>query len=210
MKNVFILCTVLVIFAGLLIGCSQETNTGSTTGGREYFPNTDGYSWTYRVSSPATTETATMKFTAAGTTTAGGVTVQKIRAEMTYGSSVSTMEALVRVTETDVSLYSSVTVTTPEVSKMIAFPLSVGSSWIVYRSASVTQEASVVAQENITVPAGSYTGCFKMRMPSFSLYGASTIETWLAKNVGVVKVLMTSLYGTIESVGLYELTAKSF
>jgi len=204
-KKYWFVCLALgFMILAIITGC-ETLQKAATSGGREYFPNTDGYSWTFRLSSSTTTEIATAKFTANGTTSIDGITVQKLKVEMISGAHVSTSETLVRVTDSDVTWYTSASNPTSEALKMISFPLTIGSKWIVNQLATMTSEGTVLSQENV----GSYNDCFKVKIASVSSPG-NTIDFWLAKDVGVAKVLITNLSGTTETTNLAELTGKSF
>jgi hypothetical protein len=213
-KKYFFACLVFILI--ILTGCetlqkAESTTTTSTTttittttiatSGREYYPNTDGYSWTYNFSGGGFSGTVT--FIINGTTTVGGLTVQKWKTESSLGG---TAESLIRVTDSNVKSYGTLTSPTTEAYTSLVFPLKIGNNWIT----SGTYEATVLSQEDVSVPAGTFSGCFKIR--DYSSYGYS--DTFLAKNTGMVKAVsvMISRYGTVETtiVSTLELTAKNF
>lgn len=183
--HALILIPVIILFSA---GCSQNLSSSGSDGGREYFPNTDGYSWTYRMSVSGTTETATARMTFTGTTTVGGTTVQIWRSESIYTTGTITAESLIKVTDSAVTQYGTPTYPSSTPSTVIAFPLNVGSRWYTYG----TVEAIVTAQENVIVPSGTFNNCYKIS----STLGSNSSDLWLGKNVGIVKMLTTSTYGT--------------
>ena len=183
--HALILISMIILFSA---GCSQNTSSSGSGGGREYFPNTDGYSWSYRMSMSGTTETATARMTFTGTTTAGGTTVQIWRTESFYTTGATTIENLIKVTDSSVTQYGTLVYPSTIPSTVIAFPLNIGSSWYTYG----TVEAIVTAQENVIVPSGTFNNCYKIS----STQGSNSSDLWLGKNVGIVKMLTTSIYGT--------------
>lgn len=196
-KYWFIFMALAFTITAIVTGC-ETLQTVDATGGREYFPNTDGYIWNYRSTQTGTTEIGLVKYSFNGTTTVGGLTVQKYKGEAFLGTLANTSESLMRVTDTDVKTYGSTTSPTTEATNYFIFPLKIGNKWLI----SGTNEATVVAQENVSVPAGTYINCFKIRYP----YGSSYTDMWLAKNVGIVKLLSYSTTGALTM----ELTSKSF
>jgi hypothetical protein len=159
---------------------SSTTTTTQLTGGREYYPNTDGYIWTYRVTSTSTPDVYTMRTTFDGTATVDSVVVQARRTEYILGNQISTYEGYFRVTDAGVFGYGSPSSPTTEARTEFVFPLEIGSSWTTDISTS-----EVVAIENVTVPLGTYNNCFKVvtSQPANDTY----TNVWLASNVGIVK-----------------------
>jgi len=197
-KYWFIFLALALTITAIITGCETLQTTG-TSGGREYFPNTDGYSWTYRATFSGTTETQTLKISFSGTATAGSLTVQKWKSEIFSGTAVYTSESYLRVTDADVKYYGDPTYpSTIETGTFLAFPLKVGSKWFTYG----TSEANVVALENITVLLGAYNNCFKVKASS----GSINTYMWFAQNIGCIKVQQTM--GTFE-VNM-DLTSKNF
>lgn len=62
-------------------------------------------------------------------------------------------------------------------------PLSVGRKW--FDSYEEREETEVVAQEDVTVPAGSFAACFRVETKSSKVNFHQTL--WLASGLGVVK-----------------------
>lgn len=211
----------IIVFCVLvigLIGCSTTTSTSTTTtttvittttttvpGGQQYFPHTDGNAWNYQRTSSNTTETRTARVSFTGTAVvnsvkANSVTAQLLRTEYlnSSGAPTSTSETLVSVTSAGVFSYGNSTDPTTEASTMYAFPLTIGSTW-----SGIYATFEVLAIENVTVPAGTYSNCFKVRQ-----YNSSTSysDTWLAENVGIVKALGVNSTSTTTT----ELTSVNF
>jgi hypothetical protein len=203
---------IALMLAFRLIGCSQSSDTPSPTtstvtsttsnpivsttvavfkGYREYYPNTDGYSWTYtRNFSDGRSQTE--KITYAGTTTAFLQTVQIARRETHAPGSVSTSESLFKVSALAVYVVKNMS-GTDVLAAAFVFPLFVGSD---------SGASTVLALEDVTVPAGSFINCFKLR----STDGGYTYYSWLAPNVGMVKA--EKINST--SISTAELTSNNF
>jgi hypothetical protein len=193
-KYWFVFLASAFTITAIITGC-ETLQKAEVTGGREYFPNTDGYSWTYRATSSSTTEIQTSVFSFTGSATIDSLSVQIWKT----GSPSGTFESYLRVTDADVKFYGSPTYpSTVETSIFLVFPLKVGSKWNTYG----TTEANVIAQENVMVPLGTYNNCFKVQ------YGSGSMITymWFGKNVGMVK--LQTIMGTVEVNG--DLTSKNF
>ncbi len=217
LKKYFVL-GLFLISAFVIAGCNTGASTGSTTptttpttstttttvstltGGREYYPNTDGNSWTYATTSTMTTETGTLRYTFDGTTTVDSIVVQKFKQESFSSTGSSTGESLDLVSDAGVFWYGSVESPTTEAVTKYVFPLKVGETWI----SEGASEAEVLAIETVTVPAGIYNNCFKISFPS----PTQDIYVWLAPNVGMVKLYVYSLTTTMGAT--MELTSKNF
>lgn len=89
---------------------------------------------------------------------------------------------------------------TTESLAVLCFPLEVGKSWLVHNSG-VT--GSILARENITVPAGTFD-CYKLALVSTYIINGVTRESvnyaWLSNNVGIVKSASGPGNSTYESV----------
>ena len=194
----FGLVMAIAFLVAFVVGCT--TTSEKVTGGREYFPNEDGYSWSYRVTFASTSETATMETTFSGTSAVDSIIVQKFIMRIIVDSFiVQEEESFLQVSDAAVLGYGSPSYPTTEAAIILDFPLEVGKKWIT----SGTYEAEVLAIETVPVPLGSYDDCFKIS----TFIGSDTPALiWLAPNVGPVKMGMTM--GTEEAVA--ELTYKSF
>jgi hypothetical protein len=85
---------------------------------------------------------------------------------------------------------------------LLAFPLEVGKTWNAIPVSSQIV-GTVVARENVTVPAGTFD-CYKVSMVTTSGSYSFTSTAWIGNNVGLVK--STSDYSTAETV----LVSKNF
>lgn len=194
---------VFILIVGIL-GCTQFQQAADT-GGREYYPNTDGYSWTYQLTSSAGVG-GVLTYSWNGTTTIDSINVQKFKSEYSSGGIVSTSEVLFKVSDDDVRCYGTTDSSTTEPMIILDFPLEIGKSW--YLCSFLTWEAIVAAQETVTVPAGSFS-CFRVDL---DMYGISPLSSsWYAKDVGIVKsVGYTVSSGVIIATSTLELTSKNF
>lgn len=206
--------TLLLFSVCLLAGCNtaqQEastttstttTSTTSTTlfsGGREYFPNTNGYAWHYQVYSYFSPESYPIAMIFDGTTTVGSLTVQIQREEYYPPATYLTIEALVMVDDNTVSTYGTISFPTTEAFVLLNFPLTIGKTWLF----TGTHEATVMTRESVTVPAGTFSDCLKVRyIPS----NRQTTDYWYARDVGLIKGLTVHVDGTTT----IELTSKNF
>jgi len=189
----------------VMVGCGAGAPDLPTTGGVEFFPHTDGYSWTYNIevdilSSPEAI--GTMEVTFNGTTEVSGITVQKRETFLTtYNSLTYTTTHCVKVTDSYVKGYGEIGDTTTEACTTLSFPLSVGKTWTAYTFENVFT-AEVIAAENVTVPAGTFA-TFKIDYPA-----QGTAYYWYAENIGLVKF---ALYDDDDNLRQrYELTSKNF
>ena len=176
------------------------TSTSTTLAGRQYYPNTDGYSWTYRKTSTSSTTTdATIyidRFTFSGTAMAGSIEAQILKQE-NISPYPSTFENYKVITADYVKQLS------PEAYTLLVFPLCLGASWTLYGS----DEATVISFESVTVPAGTFNECFKVRMVHAV---DSWADVWYAKDVGMVKAIAFSGTPTYWYQTETELTEKNF
>jgi hypothetical protein len=161
-----------------MVGCT--TTTSKATGGREYFPNEDGYGWRYSMSVtiPPTILTGTSEATFVGTYPVDSILVAQVLVTDTIVDSSHEIELnLVQVTDAAVLTYGTVGDSTTEATKILDFPLEVGKKWVTIG----TFESEVVARETVSVPLGDYDDCFKIYNSLDEVYW------WLAPNVGPIK-----------------------
>ena len=192
-KQALLFSLMIVLFCVLVSGCSllQQTSSG---GGESYFPHAQGNTW--RQSS---TDGSSQIMTAEGSTSIGSTTVQLFRSTYISSSgSVSTSDAYYRIDSTGVYSHGSSSYPSSIGIPIFSFPLEVGKMWDVMVSGPYSTKCTVLAKENVTVPAGTFD-CYKIE--GLSMYG--TIEVyrsyiWLGNNAGIVKG--TSNTSTIESV----------
>jgi len=206
----YLLVLFLVAISTMMIGCNITSSGGSSGGGAEYFPNTNGNSWTFKsvgtqnTPSSATTLIATTEMTVDGTTTVDSMTVQIFRSVSTSSYGVSTSEALVLVNSNGVYTYGSVSSPSTEAITTMEFPLSVGSRWTGYG----TSEVEVVAKETVTVPAGTFNNCYKLS--SITGNPSQVSYLWVGPNVGFVKSFSSDISGSYTYVATMELMSKNF
>jgi hypothetical protein len=82
---------------------------------------------------------------------------------------------------------------------ILDFPLSVGKSWTVYSTGEESRTASVIGDEDVTVPAGTFS-CYKVSYISWrGTAEVSSADIWYGDGVGIVKSI-TMTASTIESV----------
>ena len=162
-----------------MVGCT--TTTGKATGGREYFPNEDGYKWRYSMTmtSPITVVTGTTEATFVGTWPVDSIVAQVLKTDTIIYPTIDTELNLVQVTDAAVLTYGTVSDPTTEATKILDFPLEVGKKWVT----TGTFESEVVARETVSVPLRNYDDCFKIYNSLDEVYW------WLAPNVGPVKYI---------------------
>lgn len=183
MKKLWIIVSVMVslgllVFA-IAIGCAKVTKT-SVSGGSEYFPHEDTYSWRYNHSESTTGEVTETKATFTGTASVDSISAQIFTHEYNVGTpSAQKFDVLYKVTDTAVLQYGLATSPMTDPLTYLAFPLEVGKSWMMGGT-----KVQVVAIETVTVPAGTFNNCFKISYPST---GYEYSYTWLAPNVGRIK-----------------------
>lgn len=239
MKNLLIVfCLVLsLMLMGMLYGCTQTTSSSSSgDGDSSYYPHVNGYSWTYNTSSKTTTKTiynsntylSTQETSGTevdlfnGTSEVSGVgTAQVLQVTTTTTSGSTTSNSLIVANSSNVKYYGTTSAPTTDALTMLVFPLSVGSSWTT-QNGGITVEASVIAKESVTVPAGTFSDCYKVKYSSNYIINSANmtydVYAWFAKNVGGVKnvsvLTATFSYSGMDiettSLSTIELTAKSF
>jgi hypothetical protein len=197
----------LLLGVVFMVGCATVSSGGS--GGSNYFPSTNGYSWNYETfytsssSWSVTSYVSTSEFTFDGTTTVDSTTVQIFRSTYISQYGVSTSETLFLVNDQGAFMYGPLQSPTTEAVTFLQFPLSVGAQWMAYDAT-----VEVVAKETVTVPAGTFNDCYKIDMvPNDPTY---TSYLWFGPNVGIVKSFSSSSYGSSTSASTMELVRKNF
>ena len=200
------LCFLIVPLFFITFGCGGLTET-LFGGGREYYPNADGNSWTYSkvTTSNTTTDVVTVTSirTYTGIATIDSITVQKVKNETISGGNIFTTEAYQVVTDSSVKNYGDQSHPTTEAETFLVFPLMVDSEWTINGEGDI---ATVIDIESVTVPAGTYNDCFRIEMDSTN----TITDIWLAKNVGMVKSVAVSTFGGTIFTFTTELTSKNF
>ena len=187
----WIICFIIgIIFLSIISGCGQNVpETPKTVGDKSYFPNVDGYSWTYNTSTTVTTSfngsltnisisQGTLKNYFNGTTSIEGVgTVQKF---ISYQMDFEPITQLINVSASTVESYGTLSSITREASNFLLFPFNTGMSWITTDNL----QAIVLGEETVITPLGTFD-CFKVKEPN-------DFYIWLSKNVGIVKMMQIS------------------
>ena len=171
LKKVVIIGLALLM-GGIILGCA-ELDRAIEQITFYHFPNTDGNSWEYESSSSTTSETTIYKTTFNGTYTLGSLTLQRQKQESFSSLFSYTQEALVKVSDSDVKFYGTVSNPTLEAEAFLMFLMGIGDKWFTQG----TDEATVMVKENVTVPAGTYNDCLKIRYTS----GLDFRYAWLAR-----------------------------
>ncbi|MFA4844218.1 MAG: hypothetical protein WC632_04615 [Candidatus Margulisiibacteriota bacterium] len=176
--------------AGVTVSLGTNTPVNivlAPAAGRNYFPNTDGYSWQYNLNQSG----AKMISTFNGTTVINGsLNVQKY--ESTYLDSngnvyLSTIESYHVVNDSGVYFHGYPSYSTVEGSPLLLFPLETGKSWTYSSSGIYKTIITVMGQETITVPAGSFD-CYKVAYVSYNgTVESSRVNYWFGNGVGLVK-----------------------
>ncbi len=189
----------ILLVALVVGGCNTATTTSTVaSAGREYFPNTEGYSWTYQATSFFAPTNYSLSLTFSGTAAVDSLVVQKQRYD--YQDQIfPTMEALIAVNDLAVLSYGTTQSSTTSAFVTLDFPLTIGKTWFT----EVTNEAEVITRESVTVPAGTFDDCLLVK---YTFGSRQTNYYWYARNVGLVKGISIHVDGT----GTLELTSKNF
>lgn len=205
MKRLLLTATVLAILA--FMGCDLFG------GPADYSPLTVGNTWNRRSvgiiemtdATPETAWTAENRSVVIRTDTlnsglsvfvlAGTTTVHNMSPDTTY---VLHDTSYVQETETAVLSYASKSATYGDTT--LALPLEAGKTWL-QSMGSVT----VVQQENVTVPAGTYKNCWRLDASSGS--SSVTLHTWYANHAGTVRSELITTGTGYTSTFITELTS---
>lgn len=171
MKKLLLLIPIIV----LIIGCGGDDVTN-------YFPLTVDNEWNYDMSMTRTdpdttiTETGTVELEiTAETTLDNGTEVFEMIMTMTFEDTLMPGFAdtsYVEETEDYLFSYSNKSDTAPD-DTMLALPLETGKTWA---------DCEVMGQENVTVPAGTFNDCWKIREVD-----EDTLYMYMALDIGMVK-----------------------
>ncbi len=186
-------CAAALLAALLLVtGCTTETTP-------DFYPMTVGSVWCYDGLTTMTTDgTDTLSTSVSHTEVTGTAT-------LTGGEDVSEFShvetAYVHVPFETTEVYSEMSYARQsgdyilgyddlgdsEPDTALALPLEQGKTWTVSASGDTTVVAEVVGREDVTVPAGTYADCWKVKM-TLSVGGESqVIYWWYADGIGRVK-----------------------
>lgn len=157
----------------------------------DYFPSDEGDAWHY-----SGTDGSSQIMTVEGTTQVGANTVQILKSSYTPPTGFTTTgESYFKKDNSGVYLFSA---QTTEVFTYLSFPLEIGKSWTSYNYSPFTQQATVLARENVTVPAGTFS-CYKIGYVFWiGTVEADTQYIWFGDKAGMVK--RTSSSSTVEAV----------
>lgn len=175
----------LIPFVALIIGCGGG-------GEADYYPLAAGNEWNFSLTVNVTTPDTTLTFT--------GTQDQKITEETTLDDNTPVFEQMTIMTTNidtlttmvDTSIvyeektadyifeYESKADTVPDTA--LALPLEEGKTWNVNSETKIV----VIGQEDVTVPAGSYTDCWKAAV----ITGSDTGYAYVAPDIGFVKMDM--------------------
>jgi len=184
--------------AGVTVSLGTNTPVNivlAPAAGRNFFPNTDGYSWRWEFPEWGFSYIITVE----GTTQIGSITAQVGHLTGVFGGYTATMETYWKIDDTGAYYYGMGT--TPEAFTILNFPLEVGKTWECHSSYGLYYPTTVevLAFEEVTVPAGTFD-CYKV---SYTAAGGVSYY-WFGNGVGAVKALMA---GSTEEVIL---TWKNF
>ncbi len=173
------------LFVACLLSAALLTSRCDLFGGSDdYFPGNVGsvwnYTWTQIVATPDSADTST------------AAVKNELTAEVELANGddammmVTTVDAHIDTAyfvKTDDGLwqYNSLDDTNP--SQQVAFPFELNKTWTVNSYIS----AKVVAQENVTVPAGIYKKCWKVEYTNITDADTSVFHQWFAAGTGNVK-----------------------
>lgn len=183
-------------FAPTVYNVSTSTTTIPDTGGKEYYPNNDGYSWTYNIGvSDAGSQRGVVSFN--GVTTIEGQEFQILKVD--NNKDTKSVLRLIKVDDNSAKDFGLSTDLGTQESVLLTFPLKVGNSWNI----SSQESASVDAIEDVTVSVGVFKNCFKV---SYTFSNRKS-QRWYAKNIGVIKRIDNFDDGLATN---WQLAAKNF
>lgn len=172
--------SVIVLPFLLLGGCSESPTGGSGKGmfQLESFPNSIGSSWTYEWESRWSGEIDTVVVTVVGAIDSSAVGPARIW--------------VLKHSEWTDTLYEAVTgdtlrflnsLTPGDLETAIVFPLYVSATW---KGAWWIDSSWVPAREFLSVPAGRFSGAYRVEDRWRVLNSYGTVTTWIVPNVGIV------------------------
>ncbi|MGB3341097.1 MAG: hypothetical protein WBB37_06410 [bacterium] len=185
----------LLPIIAFVIGCGGEAI---------YFPITVGNTWLYQTTMTTIVQVDSVT---ADTTILTGETDAEISAETTLDAGTPVFE-IISTTTWDDTLIADVTDTSfieetedyllsyedkadTEPDTTLVLPIENGNTWTVSSDSVLTTTAVVMGQQDVQVPAGTYTECW--RIASISTPGDDTVYTYYAPDVGYVLGEQTSV-----------------
>lgn len=182
MKNNFAISVLVFLLFASLLSCGKKTTEPTDEFGVEDFPTSIGFQWTYEVHDSLTGVTDTVTVAITDTLTLAGVKPATIWV-YTYIDAVDTQ--YVAVVSDTVAIYASWD--TSVRTGMYIFPLEVGKHWSFGRG-SQSFTSNVVEKDSNSVPAGTFPNAFHVETEYVVLNGFARDSTWLAPNVGTVRM----------------------
>jgi len=184
MKKLLCLLPIIV----LVIGCGGEA---------VYYPITVGNTWLYQTT---VTTIVQLDSVTADTTVTTGETDTDITAETTLDNGTAVFEIVSMITWDD-TLMTDVTDTSfveetedyvlsyedkadTEPDTALVLPIENGNTWTIHSDTSLTTTAVVMGQQDVQVPAGTYTECWRIAL--ISTPGNDTVYTYYAPDIGNV------------------------
>ncbi|UCD06590.1 MAG: hypothetical protein JSV98_04985 [candidate division WOR-3 bacterium] len=181
----------LLPLMALIVSCNGESD------GENYFPLAVGNIWNYNIVYRMIMTTDTTQYTGTSTT--------EITRETILNSNIDVLEQVTTTLWDDTTMtdhvdttyllsdgdrmliYNDLADTDPDTG--LVFPFEQGSTWTVYADTTDTLTAEVLGQDDITVPAGTYSDCWDVRFTSLG----QTQDNWFAEGVGIVRYHMITL-----------------
>ena len=186
--KVFFLAGIFVLFVVLAHGCTQPASNGGE--GSRYFPDDQGNTWEY-INSDGTSTITTVD----GVRILPGDIIVQLFKTSDYdsgGTETGTSEAYYRVTDSAVYDHGTPTYPLDPGALWLEFPLTVGKSWTVIDGPLYDYIANVMASEDLTVPAGTFS-CYKVKY-TWRDNGTelSSRTYWYGDGAGIVKTIIGS------------------
>ncbi|UCC12942.1 MAG: hypothetical protein JSW02_05295 [candidate division WOR-3 bacterium] len=167
----------------LIIGCGGDE-------AENFFPLAVGNVWNYdllytemNVDTTEYTGTSTTEITQETTLDNDVAVFEQVTTMVWDDTTMNTWvdTTYIRETEDYILIYYDLADTEPDTS--LVLPVEEGNTWTVYADTTDTLTAEVVGQEDVTVPAGTYTDCWNVAYTSLG----QAQDDWFAPEVGVVR-----------------------
>ncbi len=198
MKKLMWLLSLLI----LIIGCGGEEETD------DYLPLAVGNSWTYQT---------TYTMIAVDTVQNTGSSTTEITRQVLLNNNIEALEQVTTniwddtlivpnsvdttyllVNEDFLLVYNDLTDTEPDTS--LVLPIEDNNTWVVYADTTDTLAAEVIGQEDIAVPAGSFSDCWNIEYTSLG----QMQNDWFALDVGIVRYHMQ----IVQPMGIIQFTKE--
>jgi hypothetical protein len=181
----------LLPLVALIFSCNGESDDN----GDNYFPLAVGNLWNYNTVYRLIMTSDTIQYTGTSTT--------EITRETTLNSNIEVLEQVTTMLWDDTTMTNSIDTTYIQSSEdymliyddladtepdtSLVLPIADGNTWTVYVDMTDTLTAEVIGQDDVTVPAGSYSDCWDIRYTSLG----QTQDNWFAEGVGIVRHIMS-------------------